>query len=155
MHRLHLFMVAWMASGCTSESTVATLGEAGLVVWSTTVFHRGEAPGSWAEAAFSVGSSYRVSALLTDAGTSAILEPDTIEQRLRTANGPDAGNIDVLDEYSASGVEVIRMRPELAGILYLEAVYQDDVIDVAPLDVMPGRLQVDDGVVYGVDDGRW
>ena len=155
MHRLHTLMVAWMTSGCTSESTVATLGEAGLVVWSTTVFHRGEAPGSWAEADFSVGTAYRVSALLTDAGTSAILEPDTIEQRLRTADGPDAGRVDALGEYSASGVEVIRMRPELVGVLYLEAVYQEDVVDVVPLDVMAGRLQVDDGVVYGVDDGRW
>ena len=63
--------------------------------------------------------------------------------------------VDALGEYSASGVEVVRMRPELVGVLYLEAVYQDDVVDVVPLDVMAGRLQVDDGVVYGVGDGRW
>jgi hypothetical protein len=148
-------MVAWISSGCTSESTVATLGEAGLVVWSTTVFHRGEGPGSWDQAEFVVGTPYRVSALLTDDGSSAILEPHTIEQRLRVADGPDAGSVEALGEYTTSDIEVVRMRPEVVGTLYLEAVYQGNVVDVAPLEVMAGRVEVDDGVVYGVEDGRW
>jgi len=29
------------------------------------------------------------------------------------------------------------------------------VVDVVALSVMSGRVLVDDGVVYGADDGRW
>ena len=125
------------------------------MVWSAPVFYRGSAPDSWDEAEFVVGTAYRVSALLTDAGTSAVLDPSAIEQRLRTVDGPDGGGLDGLGEVSEAGIERVRMVPARAGTLYLEAEYQGDVIDVAPLTVVSGRIEVDDGVVYGVDDGRW
>ena len=155
MNRFFVTMVAWMTSGCAEASTVATVGEAGLLGWSAPVHHRADHGDSWTEAEFMVGTAYRVSAWLTDAGRSAILEPSGIEQRLRTADGPDGGKVEGLGEVSEAGIERVRMVPARPGTLYLEAVYQGDVVDVAPLTVTAGRLEVDDGVVYGVDDGRW
>ena len=155
MNRLLSALCASIAVGCASESTVAIVGEAGLLVWVTTVFHGSDAPDSWADADFVVDASYRVSTELTEAGSSAILEPQTIAQRLRMADGAAGGTVEPLGAYSASVIEEVRMVPGTTGTLYLEATYQGDVVDVVALSVMSGRVQVDDGVVYGADDGRW
>ncbi len=155
MSRIFSALCAVLTVGCASESTVATVGEAGLLVWATTVFHGSDAPDSWADADFLMGAAYRVTAELTADGSSAILEPQTIGQRLRLADGAQGGTVEPLGQYSASIIEEVRMTPETTGTLYLEAIYQDDVVDVVALTVLSGRIQVDDGVVYGVDDGRW
>jgi hypothetical protein len=145
----------WCAAGCASEQTVAVLGEAGLVAWSTTVYYSGDAPSSWAEAAFAAGDSYTLTAVLTDDGTSSILAPDTITHRLRFADGESAGTVEHREEWSSAGIPIVDAEPTTAGTAYLEALYQGEVVDVVAMTVIAGRVQVDDGVVYGVDDGRW
>jgi len=155
-------MRAWCASvglialsGCVSEQSVAILGEAGLIAWSTTVYYTGDAPTGWEDASFATHQPYTITAVLTDTGTSSILEPHTVTHRLRDADGADAGEVEHLEDLSSSGIPSFRAVPGHAGTIYIEATYQDEVVDVAALTVIAGRVQVDDGVVYGPDDGRW
>lgn len=135
---------------------MAVLGEAGLIAWSTTVYYTGAAPSGWEDARFVTGQPYTITAVLTDDGAAVVDAPELLVHRLRTAADDDAGTVELEGGVSSAGIPSVVATPADSGTLYLEAASSTGVVDVVALTVSAGRVQVDDGLVYGVDaDGRW
>lgn len=153
MRRTFLSLCLALGAGCASGQTVGVVGEAGLLAWATEVWYSGSAPSGWADARFAQGQPYRVSALLTDAGAAAIVAPETVTHRLRDAAGAVVGVVEPTGEVSSSGVPGFVLTPEQPGVVYLEARYGGEVVDVAPLEVVPGRVVLDDS--DDDDPARW
>ena len=151
------------STGCAATTTVETVGEAGLLVYRTTVMHTGRAPSSWSEARFALGESYAVSVELTELGTASLSEPAAVEHRLQAAGEyaatPDdeelAGEVVHHSPVDDRDVPDLELHLEMAGTLWLEARVGEESVDVVELQVVAGHLEVPDGVVYGREDGRW
>jgi len=149
--------------GCASTATVETLGEAGLLVYRTTVMHGGQAPAGWSDAHFALGETYAVSVDLTELGAASLSAPDAVVHRLQassdyasTAQGDgQAGLVVHHPPIDSRDVPDLDLTPAEVGALWLEARVDGATVDVVKLQVVAGRVEVSDGVVYGPEDGRW
>ena len=150
-------------TGCASTATVETVGQAGLLVYRTTVMHTGSAPSSWSEARFAVDEPYLVTVDLTELGAASLSEPDTVVHRMQVAGeyveSPDddslAGEVVHLPVVDGRDVPDLQLTFSAAGTVWLEAQVAGESVDVVELEVVAGHVEVPDGVVYGREDGRW
>lgn len=161
MRRIALLLVVGM--GCGGSTTVEAVGEAGLLVYQTTVFHGPTQPDSWSDAHFALHETYAVAISLTDLGVASLSEPAAVSHQLYASQdyvepGRDTEQAGLLELYSSGDsrdVPDLDLTPLKAGSLWLEAHSAAGVVDVVRLQVVAGHLEVADGVVYEPEDGRW
>ena len=150
-------------TGCASSTTIETVGEAGLLVYRTTVMHTGSPPSTWADAHFALGETYAVTVELTELGAASLSEPDAVVHRMQVAGeyaaAPDeeslAGEVVHLPAADGRDVPDLELTFSMAGTVWLEALADGESVDVVELEVVAGHVEVPDGVVYGREDGRW
>jgi len=162
---MHKLRVALLLSGvgCGGSTTVETVGEAGLLVYRTIVFHGPTPPASWSEAHFAVNETYAVSISLTELGAASLSAPDAVTHQLYASqdyvasdeDDTQAGVLKLHPSADSRDVPDLNLTPLEAGTLWLEAHVEGDAVDVVRLQVVAGHLEVADGVVYEPEDGRW